>query len=258
MWFKIKLYLLFLIKSTNKHGVHSPFVFNLVTKCFDTKTKIEQKKEFFKIRNWLLKQKTKLKVVDFGSGSKVFKSNERMVSDITKIAGINTKKALLLIRLVAYFKPKNILEIGTSVGLSSVAMHIGNPKATITTLEGCPNTANYAKHLFEKFKITNINVIIGEFNKTLPSIILQNSFDLIYFDGNHTKKATLSYFNNCLKAVQNETAFIFDDIYLSKEMFQAWEKIKNNPQVTVSIDTFYLGMVFFRKEQVKQHFIIRV
>jgi len=258
MWFKIKLYLLFLIKSTNKHGVHSPFVFNLVTKCFDTKTKIVQKKEFFKIRNWLLKQKTKLKVVDFGSGSKVFKSNERIVSDITKIAGISSKKALLLIKLVAYFKPLNILEIGTSVGLSSVAMHIGNPKATITTLEGCPNTANYATHLFEKFNITNINVLIGEFNKTLPNIISQNSFDLIYFDGNHTKEATLSYFNNCIKAVKNDTVFIFDDIYLSKEMVQAWEKIKNNPQVTVSIDTFYLGMVFFRKEQVKQHFTIRV
>ncbi|MCF6181051.1 class I SAM-dependent methyltransferase [Lutibacter sp.] len=258
MWFKIKRYILFLFKSTNKHGVHSPFVFNLITKCFNCKTKLEQKNEFYNVKKWLLNDKTILNVKDFGSGSKIFKTNKRKVCDITKIAGIKTKNALLLIRLVAYFKPKYILEIGTSVGLSSSALQIGNPKAKIITLEGCPNTANYAKQLFEKFKFSTIKVITGKFENTLPKLIDSNSFGLIYFDGNHTKKATLNYFYECLKTVKNESVFIFDDIHLSKEMFQAWNKIKEHPKVTVTIDTFYWGIVFFRKEQVKQHFTIRI
>jgi len=188
----------------------------------------------------------------------VFKTNKRKVCDITKIAGIRSKNALLLIRLVNYFKPEFILEIGTSVGLSTTALSIGNPNAKIISLEGCLNTANYANQLFEKFNFTNIQVITGEFEKTLPNIIAKNTFDLIYFDGNHTKEATLNYFTKCLTNLKNDAVFIFDDIHLSKEMHIAWNTIKEHPKVTVTIDTFYWGIVFFRKEQTKQHFTIRV
>lgn len=258
MWFKIKLYILFLFKSTNKHGVHSPFVFDLITKCFNCKTTFEQKNEFVKIKNWLLKDKTIIEVKDFGSGSKVFKSNKRRVCDITKVAGIQTKNALLLIRLIDYFKPKNILEIGTSVGLSTSALCIGNKKSNIFTLEGCPNTANYAKDLFKKFNLLNIKVVTGEFDKTLPKVINNQNFDFIYFDGNHTKQATLKYFATCIKTINNDTFFIFDDIHLTKDMYQAWNTVKEHSKVTVTIDTFNWGIVFFRKEQAKQHFTIRI
>ncbi|MDX1827941.1 MAG: class I SAM-dependent methyltransferase [Lutibacter sp.] len=258
MWFKIKLYILFLFKSTNKHGVHSPFVFHLITKCFNRKTDLSQKNKFIKVKKWLLKDETILNVTDFGSGSKVFKMNERKVSDISKVAGIRTKNGLLLIRLIDYFKPKSILEIGTSVGLSSTALSIGNSNAKIISLEGCPNTANYATQLFERFNLSNIEVVTGEFNQTLPNIIHNKSFDFIYFDGNHTQKATLNYFTKCLKTTHNNSIFIFDDINLSKEMHQAWNIIKEHPKVTVTINTFYWGIVFFRKEQNKQHFTIRL
>lgn len=258
MWFKIKLYILFLFKSTNKHGVHSPFVFNLITKCFNSKTDLAQKNKFIEVKKWLLKDKTILNVTDFGSGSKVFKTNERKVCDISKIAGIRTKNALLLIRLVNYFKPKSILEIGTSVGLSSCALSIGNSNAKIISLEGCKNTSNYATQLFKKFNLLNIEVITGEFDSTLPTTIKNKSFDFVYFDGNHTKKATLNYFTKCLTTINNESVFIFDDINLSKEMQQAWKIIKDHSKVTVTINTFYWGIVFFRKEQSKQHFTIRI
>jgi predicted O-methyltransferase YrrM len=258
MWFKIKRYIIFLFNSTNKHGIHSPFVYNLVDQCFNNKTNLNQKKQFYKIRNCLVNNNTTLNVSDFGSGSKVFKSNNRKISDITKVSAIRKKNALLLIRFIDYFKPKLILEIGTSVGLGSATMKIGNPNSKIITLEGCSNTANYAKGLFKKFNLTSIKVINGKFENTLPKIIDSNSFDLIYFDGNHNKKATLTYFYECLKTVKNESIFIFDDIHLSKEMYQAWNIIKQHPKATVTINNFYWGMVFFRKEQTKQHFTIRV
>jgi len=258
MWFKIKLYILFLFKSTNKHGVHSPFVYNLVTKCFNIKNLQNQKKQFQKIRNKLLNDTTKLIITDFGSGSKIFKSNQRKVCDIAKVAGIQKKNALLLMRIVAYFNPSSILEIGTSVGLGTAALSIGNPSSKIITLEGCPKIAGYAQNLFDEFKLENIDVIIGKFEEKLPNILKENTFDLVYFDGNHTKKATLNYFNSCLEMATNETIFIFDDIHLSKEMISAWEEIKQHSKVSVTINTFYWGIVFFRKEQVKQHFTIRI
>lgn len=258
MWFQIKSYLTFLLRSSNQHGVHSPFVYELVTKCFYKKTEIEKTLKFNSVRKSLLKRNDSIEVNDFGAGSKVFKNSYRKVNKITKIAGISKKKAALLIRLIQYLNPQKILEIGTSVGLGTTAISIGYPKAKITTLEGCKNTANIAKNLFLEFQLNNITIINGDFSETLPELILNDNFELIYFDGNHTKKATLNYFETCLMNVGNNSVFIFDDIHWSKEMEQAWQIIKENPKVSVTIDTFFWGIVFFRKEQQKEDFYIRV
>ena len=257
MWFKVKSFILFLFKSTNQHGVHSPFIYNLVTKCFYKKTNPSKLKFINTTKKWLYANNKIITVSDFGSGSNVFKSNERKVANIAKVAGISKKKTGLLLRLVAYFMPESILEIGTSVGLGTATLSVGNPKSKIQTLEGCKNTATIAQELFDKFNLKNIKLTIGNFNDTLPLSLNNNKFDLIYFDGNHQKKATLNYFNLCLESIHNNSIFIFDDINLSMEMQEAWAIIKDHPKVTVSIDTFFWGIVMFRKEQEKQHFIIR-
>lgn len=251
-------YIKFLFKSSNQHGVHSPFVYFLVTKCFYKKTKPNLWNNFLKTKQHLLDNKNRIKVTDFGSGSKIFKTNERKISKITKVAGISNKKAKLLIRIIYYFKPANVLEIGTSVGLATSAIKIGNAASKITTLEGCPETSKVANNLFIKNNFENIDVITGDFKETLSKNVKNNSFDFIYFDGNHTKKATLKYFENCLKTINNTTFWIFDDIYWSSEMKDAWSEIKKHPKVTVTVDVFHFGIVFFRNEQAKEHFKIRV
>jgi predicted O-methyltransferase YrrM len=257
---QIKAYLKFLSKSTNQHGVHSPFVYDLITKCFynnDQRFKSKYQ-NFDSFRNSLLSEKKTIEVTDYGAGSRVFKNDKRSVNAITKTAGISKKEAKLIIKIVNYFKPENILELGTSVGLGTYCFYLGNPEAKITTLEGCPNTAQIAIDHFKKYHSNNIDVIIGDFKETLPEIIDKGNIDFVYFDGNHQKEPTLNYFNQCLKMVHNETIFIFDDIYWSKEMEDAWNTIRNHPKITVSIDTFFWGIVFFRKEQPKQHFYLRV
>jgi predicted O-methyltransferase YrrM len=84
------------------------------------------------------------------------------------------------------------------------------------------------------------------------------NYDLIYFDGNHSQQATLQYFEDLLPTITNHSVWIFDDIHWSTDMEATWEVIKKHPKVTVTIDTFYWGFVFFRFEQVKEHFVIRV
>ena len=142
MFYILKSYLKFILNSTNQHGVHSPFVFDLVTKCFYDKTKYPEYSILKEYRKSLLANKKSIEVTDFGAGSKVFKSNTRVISQIAKNAGISQKRAELLFRITNYFQPKNILEIGTSLGLATIALSLGNKNSKIITLEGCPNTLN--------------------------------------------------------------------------------------------------------------------
>ena len=160
-------------------------------------------------------------------------------------------------RLIKYFGPNSILELGTSLGIGTKSMSLGNPETLITTVEGCPNISNFAKEQFDNENLSNIKVINSDFEKALKSLN-QITFDFVFFDGNHEKEATLSYFETLLPKVHNDTVFIFDDIHWSKGMTEAWENIKQHPRVTVTINTFFWGIVFFRKEQEKEHFTIRV
>ena len=259
MLFQIKAYFNFLWHSKNQHGVHSPFVYSLVTKCFyDTKPKPDYNilKQY---QNALLRNKNTIEVTDFGAGSRVFKSNTRQISKIAGTAGITPKRAELLYRITNYFKPETILEIGTSLGLATSALSLGNPKAEIVTLEGCPETSGVAQKQFQKFNLTNVEAVITEFKNYFSETATKNChWKLIYFDGNHSKQATLDYFEWLLPTITNETVWIFDDIHWSEDMEAAWEIVKNHPKVTVTIDTFQWGLVFFRYEQEKEHFVIRI
>jgi len=259
MLFQIKSYFKFLWHSKNEHGVHSPFVYCLLTKCFYDKAEKAHYQVLSNYRNAFLQNKTTIEVTDFGAGSRVFKSNKRQISNIAQTAGISKKRAQLLYRIVAYFESKNILEIGTSLGLASSALALGNQEASIITLEGCPETVKIAQNQFSQFGLTNINSVLIEFNSYLNNFRLsKSSFQLIYFDGNHSKKATLDYFELLLPTITNETVWIFDDIHWSSAMEEAWKIIKNHPRVTITIDTFQWGLVFFRHEQRKEHFVIRI
>lgn len=258
MFFQIKSYIAFLWHSKNEHSVHSPFVFTLLTKCFYDKKYKPEYAILKKYRNELLQNKNTIKITDFGAGSRIFRSNTRQIAQIAKTAGISPKRAQLLYRMVNYFLPESILEIGTSLGLATSALSLGNPKAFITTLEGCPNTMAIAENQLQKINCNNAELIVTEFSSYLKNHqLLTINYQLIYFDGNHSKKATLDYFELLLSTINNETVWIFDDIHWSAEMEEAWEIIINHPKVTVSIDTFQWGLVFFRYEQPKQHFIIR-
>jgi len=256
----IKSYLTFLWNSKNQHGVHSPFVYGLITKCFYDKKIYPEYYNLKSYRNSLLANKNTIEVTDFGAGSRVFKSNTRAINQIAKNAGITSKRAELLFRIVNYFQPSNILEIGTSLGLATSALALGNKNGKIITLEGCPNTIAIAKEMFQvsSFKFENIDFITTEFSTYLTTHSLQpTTYNLIYFDGNHSKKATLEYFELLLPTITNDSVWIFDDIHWSTDMEDAWQSIKNHPKVKVTIDTFQWGIVFFRSEQEKEHFVIR-
>jgi len=256
LFYQITSYIKHRLRSTNQHGIHSPFVYDLVTKCFYDKSDHAEYSILKKYQNKLLRSKETINVTDFGVGSRIFRSNTRKVSAIAKNAGISNKRQRLLYRLVRYFGSNGILELGTSLGLGTSALALGNPSAQVVTVEGCPNTSAKAQEMFKEFELNNIRLYNTTFDDFLSSFT--ETCDLVYIDGNHSKERTLQYFELLLKKTHNDSVIVLDDIYWSRSMTEAWEQIIEHPDVTVSIDTYQWGILFFRKEQEKQHFCIRV
>ena len=214
MWYSVFAYIKFLIKSTNQHGVHSPFVFDLITNCFYNKTKFSDYTKLVNYRSELLRNDQSITITDLGSGSRIAKSNTRKVKEIAKHSGTTLKRAKLLYRLSNYFQWNMMLELGTSLGIATHALHLGNPNAKITTIEGCSNISEVAKNKFSQNKLENIEVITGGFKEIIKKLTT-NTYDFIFFDGNHNKESTLHYFETLLQTAHNDSIFIFDDIYWS-------------------------------------------
>jgi len=242
----------------NEHGLHSPFVFELYSWTIRPEKNYYVFHEIENLRKELLHSNEKIKVQDFGAGSQVEKGNLRSISSIVKYSEKSPGLAQLIFKLVNHFQPEIIFDLGTSLGLTTIYESFGREEAQIYTFEGCPNTAKIAQQNFEKLKRKNIKLIEGNIDQTLPATVKQISkIDFAFFDANHRLEPTLRYFNTCIEKVHEETVFIFDDIHWSDEMEKAWKKIKADERVTLTVDLFYVGLVFFRKGQPKQDFRLK-
>jgi len=253
MIYRIKQYITFLLRSTNQHGVHSPFVYNLVTKCFYDNNKYQEYRKIANYRKALLKNNGSITVTDKDAST----SSSRSISLITNQVALSKSRIKLLFRLVNYLDSKSILEVGTSLGLIPQAMSLGNTKAQLTTLEVCPNIGAFTQSNFKAQDLDGITFINGDVLKNIQGL-KSSTYDLVFLNSNPQKELLTQNFVALLPTAHNDSVFIFNGIYRSKETTEAWESIYQHPRVTVSIDCFHLGFVFFRSEQQKEHFTIRL
>ena len=236
-------------------------MFDLITKVINDKQTYYAYAEIEDRRKGFLHSSKIIEVIDLGAGLKTLSNSKRKISDIAARSLKRPKYAQLLFRLVNYFQPETILELGTSLGITTIYLASANKTTKVVTIEGSATIANEAQELFKRAGIKNIESVVGNFDevlgKTIYSSLALRPLSLIYFDGNHRKEPTLNYFQQCLKYSHNNSIYIFDDIHWSAEMEQAWEEIKKHPQITVTIDLFEIGIVFFRTELTKQNFVVR-
>lgn len=252
-------FLKYYITSQNKHDIHSPFFYDLVTNGINDNGCIHPSfAGIEKIRKDLLNDKTKIKVSDYGTAFGGDKIYLREVSEITRWSAKPAKYSKLLYRLVKYFKPENMLEMGTSFGISAMYQAAANPGAKFISLEGCESSAGIAVKNFAQAGMNNIEIMQGNFAETLPEAIKKlDKLDYVFFDGNHQKKSTLDYFNQCIEKMNHGSVFIFDDISWSAGMEDAWNEIKDHEKTTATINLFAMGIVLFNPALSKQHFTIR-
>lgn len=241
------------------HGVHSPFVFEFIQNVLSDKRVFYAYEAVEEVRSQLLQNSTLLTLDDYGAGSTIYKSNTRKVQQIAATSLKPKKWAQLLFRIVNFYQVNTIIELGTSLGITTSYMALANQKGKVYTLEGAAEVANVAKQNFEKLQLENINLITGNFDSTLTQCLEKTGeIGLAFVDGNHKKEPTIRYFHQLLKNVSDTSIIVFDDVHWSREMEEAWQYIQQHSAVTLTIDLFFVGVVFFRKEQkVKQHFSIR-
>jgi predicted O-methyltransferase YrrM len=225
---------------------------------FNDKSTYIEYDEVEKVRNILSTSDKEITVTDFGAGSKILRSETRRIRDIVKYSAVNRKYGQLLFRLVKYFKPGTILELGTSLGISTMYLARASKNTRVISIEADKQLVRFARQNFHAAGLINIDVINNSFENALPGIVKgldERSF--VFIDGNHEKASTLQYFNQI--AVKSESNFIIviDDIKWSTGMREAWQEIRSDTRVTVTADLFFMGIVFFKKGIQKQNFVIR-
>lgn len=256
-----KKYLQYYRKASNGkgHGMHSPFVFDFIIHVLNDKKKYDCYQIIEPIRKELLANDEEIEVEDFGAGSSVIPFKKRKVKSIAASSLKRKKFAQLLFRIARYYHSKTIVELGTSLGITTSYFAGADPESQVHTMEGSKNIAAIANENFKKTGLSNIQLIKGNFDNTVPELIKKlETVDLLFVDGNHRMKPTIAYFESFMKKANNESIFIFDDIHWSEEMEEAWKVIKQHKSVTLTIDLFFIGIVFFNKDfKVKQNFAIR-
>lgn len=241
------------------HGIHSPFVFDFIKNVLNDRKIYPAYKEVERLRALLLKDNTVLEVEDMGAGSALSNTKQRTVASIARNAAKRKKWAQLLFRIVRHYSPLNIVELGTSLGISTSYMALANIHARIITCEGSKSIARYAKRNFEALKLQQVALVEGNFDHTLQNVLSQlPQVDFAFIDGNHRREPTLRYFNEILTKTNSASIIILDDIHWSSAMESAWTSVRQHPSVSLTIDLFFFGLVFFNEDiKVKQHFTIR-
>jgi predicted O-methyltransferase YrrM len=253
--FAIKSYLLYLLRARHKkgYGIHSPFVFNLLNAVFYEPSPYYCYENIEDQREKLLCSKDLVDVTDHGTGG----YTKRRICDIARRSVKRTKYAQLLFRLANSNRSSTILELGTCLGLTTLYLSQVNRNGKVVTIDADENLCRLAMDNFKALGADNIELRCGKVDDVLPGILEKlPALDFVFFDANHTKEATLNYFELCLPKAHKTSIFVFDDIYRSNEMSLAWQQITQHPDVRLSIDVFEMGIVFFNTDLFKQDYIV--
>jgi predicted O-methyltransferase YrrM len=241
------------------HGIHSPFVYDLVRTVLNDSRDYPAYRAVEALRQRLRQDGTVLEVDDMGAGSALKATRRRSIADIVRQAAKPPRLGKLLFRVARRYQPATIVELGTSLGLSAAYLGLGAPEAKMWTIEGAASVGAVAGRNFVSLGLKNVGLVTGNFDQVLSGVLDKaGPVDLAFVDGNHRRDPTLRYFDMLVARASRSSVLIFDDIHWSEEMEEAWAAIKKDARVFLTVDLFFVGLVFFREEfKVKQDFVVR-
>lgn len=237
------------------HGIHSPFLFRLINEVFAKDIDYDHLRKIENYNHSLISNTGKLLINDSGAKGPG-KPVEKKIRDIALKESTPPHYGRLLYNLVKEFKPGNVIELGTCLGIGTLYLSLGNPDGRVFSLEGSSEKAGLASSMLQK-AVSNVQVIQGNFDQELPVLLNKlGKIDFVFVDGNHKKEFTLKYFEEILVYCHNETIVVFDDINWSPGMMEAWNEIQRHPGASACLDLFRVGIVFLNPKLQKENFTI--
>ncbi|ELR68683.1 Hypothetical protein C900_05946 [Fulvivirga imtechensis AK7] len=254
---QISSYIEYWLNAVDQHSLHAPFVYELYTKVVKNSEDATTYRHIEALREKFVHSSKNIQLEDFGAGSAVTKNNIRQISNIATYGVTQPRYAQLIHRISCFLEVKHAVELGTALGINTLYM-ASKRDAQVHTFEGSSQLCGIAREVFAGEGMTNIHLIEGNIDDTLPEFIMRSpAIDLAFIDANHRFIPTINYFELLIKKAHKASCFIFDDIHWSKEMEKAWKHIIQHYSVTLSLDLYQLGLVFFNPELRKQHYVLQ-
>ena len=235
------------------YGVHSPFVYNLITKVIEEKCSYYSFYDIELLRRELYYRE---EVVTCPDRQHPGRTKQRQVGEIVYREAIKASHGALLFRLVNYFKSRHILQLGPNMGLSTLYLTSYAKDLRCIALESVPEFAVIARETFKRAH-NPIDLRVGSYAELLPKALADmEQVDFVYFNTLYEQEHNLSLFETCLRYVHNDTVFVFEGIKASQKMRDFWKAVCAHPEVTVTVDLFTLGIVFFNRKLHKKDYIV--
>lgn len=254
----LKAYWKHVRRAGDRHHVHSPFVAELIAKVLRRPPDGAGFSAIERLRGEALWDGTRIQVTDLGAGPRSGQGRERSIRSIARSATRSAHRARQLNALVRHMGARYILELGTSLGLTTLYLAKAAPDGQVTTIEGCPVIRERALRHFQAAAQYNITSLQGSFATQLPlALDRMERLDLAFVDGHHALEPTMHHFRLLMERAHEGTVLVMDDIHWSPGMEEAWRRIKADPRVKVTVDLFDLGLVFLRSGQAPEHFRLR-
>lgn len=238
-------YFWYFLTRVDHHSLHSPEAYRIYRFLRDQHRRhpkgiaaIEE------VRKQHLGNKRYLEIIDYGAGSKRFVSNSRQICQIARISSSGLSYNLLYQGLCSLTPRNTVLELGTCLGITTAYM----ARVTVGRLysfESSEALLGIAQNTLASYP--NVKLVLGNADNTFVEVLRSlSSVDFCLLDANHTYEATVRYAQTVWPLLHEESVLVISDIHWSKEMNRAWREIKQWPGVTLSMDFFECGVLFFR------------
>lgn len=239
----------------NDHSLHSPYLFDFYTKVIRAARKMDSNPRIEALRKVYAHDHRKIMTGDWGAGSRLYQRKPVRISEIVHTGLTRSKYSKLLLAIINYYQCRTVIELGTSMGLNTLYLSSGERVHRILTYEANPELVEIAEKIFDSHAVKDIQLIQGNLDYTLLDSLNQlDKINFVYLDANHTREATLRYFDQLRPILSERSVMVFDDIYWSREMTKAWKTICRLSRENLCLDLFQVGILIFDKNAPQGYF----
>ncbi len=228
--------------------VHAPKAFSFVGEV------VEDTREFYAFakieaeRKRLLADPTEIQLTDHGAGSRARTARRKTVAQVARQSTSPPRFGRYLFRVVEWAQAQRVLELGTNLGIGTAYLAAPLPGAAkLVSIEGDPAVLAQARITLDRSVGSRpVRLLEGTFEARLEEALAElGHVDVTFIDGHHAEEATKRYFARIAEACHPGSVVVLDDIYWSPGMAAAWRWVREQPGVTLSLDLYRWGVVFF-------------